>query len=149
MNGPKDGKCFGQLCRGCVKHECEVNGHKTILNPPEEYTQQVLASGFQPNETVSATINVEDRPELSHERKWCTRVPNKREFTFETECIRICAEFGHAICLSVPIEIAPTSDCKEVGFRHFFCIFILMKRNYVFLDSIEINAYSSYGNNLS
>ena len=120
MNGPKDGKCFGQLCRGCVKHECEVNGHKTILNPPEEYTQRVLASGFQPNESISATINVEDRPELSHERKWCTRVPNKREFTFETECIRICAEFGHTICISVPVEIAPTSDCKEVGFRHFF-----------------------------
>ena len=43
----KDGKCFGQLCRGCVKHECEVNGYKTILNPPEEYTQKVIAAGFQ------------------------------------------------------------------------------------------------------
>ena len=50
----KDGKCFGQLCRGCVKHECEVNGYKTILNPPEEYTQKVIAAGFQVNIYYSA-----------------------------------------------------------------------------------------------
>ena len=109
----KDGKCFGQLCRGCVKHECEVNGYKTILNPPEEYTQQVIASGFQANDTISEIINVQDRPGLKHERKWCTDVPNRGHLTFKSECLKICTDFGQQMCLSLPEKIAPTSDCLE------------------------------------
>lgn len=31
----KDGKCFGNLCKGCIKHECQIKGEKKILNPPK------------------------------------------------------------------------------------------------------------------
>jgi len=38
----KEGKCFGATCQGCLKHECEIDGTKTIVNPPEQY----MKTGF-------------------------------------------------------------------------------------------------------
>ena len=96
------------------QHECEVNGVKTILNPPEEYTQKVLASGFQRSINVSNLINVQDRPGLTHIRKWCTSVPYSQERTFEDTCIGTCAEFGQKMCNSLPEEIHPTTDCSSI-----------------------------------
>lgn len=72
----KDGKCFGNLCKGCIKHECEVNGKKEILNPPESYIEEVKASGFIFDDK-KYNINVEDNQNLTHMEKWCTLVPNR------------------------------------------------------------------------
>ena len=72
----KDGKCFGNMCKGCIKHECEVDGVKEILNPPESYVTKMLESGNifdNPNND----INVDDRLNVTHMKKWCTKVPNK------------------------------------------------------------------------
>ena len=68
---------------------------------------------FQANDSISETINVQDRPGLKHEKKWCTEVPNKGQLTFKEECLKICTDFGQQICLSPPEKIAPTSDCLE------------------------------------
>ena len=38
----KEGKCFGTTCQGCLKHECEIDSNKTIVNPPEEYIKTGL-----------------------------------------------------------------------------------------------------------
>ena len=70
----KDGKCFGHLCKGCIKHECEVKGQKKIMNPPESYIQEALDSGFTYDPKVADTINVDDHSELNHLREWCTQV---------------------------------------------------------------------------
>ena len=70
----KDAKCKGNVCKGCIKHECEIDGKKEILNPPESYVkgipvQMVLEESQNP-------INVEDKADLRHMKKWCTKVPN-------------------------------------------------------------------------
>ncbi len=71
----KDGKCFGNLCKGCIKHECEVNGTKQILNPPEEYyVKNVQRPG---DDSPKYDINVDDKKGIMHFREWCTLVPNK------------------------------------------------------------------------
>ena len=63
------------LCKGCIKHECEIDGKKEILNPPESYVKgipigMVLEESHNP-------INVEDKADLRHMKKWCTKVPNR------------------------------------------------------------------------
>ena len=79
FNCLKEGKCSGNLCKGCIKHECIKikNGKekKEILNPPKNYVRTMLESGnilVDPNNP----INVEDRANLTHHKKWCTKVPN-------------------------------------------------------------------------
>ena len=62
------------MCRGCIKHECEIDGKKEILNPPESYVNgipigMILEESHNP-------INVEDKADLRHMKKWCTKVPN-------------------------------------------------------------------------
>ena len=108
----KDGKCFGHLCKGCIKHECEVDGQKKIMNPPESYIQKALDEGFEADPNVSRTINVDDQKNLHHMREWCTQVPNKKERTFKEECKKLCQHLGHLLCGSVPEKIEPTNDCK-------------------------------------
>ena len=108
----KDGKCFGHLCKGCIKHECEVQGQKKIMNPPESYIQEALESGFTYDPEVAETINVDDHSELNHLREWCTQVPNRQDRTFQEECLTLCTQLGHALCNAVPEKIEPTNDCK-------------------------------------
>jgi len=105
----KDGKCFGNMCKGCIKHECEINDKKEIMNPPKSYIDKVKKSGNiydNPN-----PINVDDRRNLTHMRKWCTKVPNKGAYTFKEECLKICKVFGKMMCRSEPEKIEPTNDC--------------------------------------
>ena len=70
----KDEKCKGNVCRGCIKHECEIHGKKEILNPPESY---IKGMPFERSlEESHKPINVEDKADLRHMKKWCTKVPN-------------------------------------------------------------------------
>ena len=70
----KDAKCKGNVCRGCIKHECEIDGKKEILNPPESY---IKGMPFERSlEESHKPINVEDKADLRHMKKWCTKVPN-------------------------------------------------------------------------
>jgi len=114
FNCLKEGKCSGNLCKGCIKHECIKikNGkkQKEILNPPKNYVRTMLESGnilVDPNNP----INVEDRAHLTHHKKWCTKVPNIQQNTFQHECVKICKKLGKLLCRSEPEKIEPTSDC--------------------------------------
>ena len=64
------------MCKGCIRHECEVNGKKEILNPPESYIRDIQLSGYEFGST-EPTVNVGDNNTLMHFSKWCSMVPNK------------------------------------------------------------------------
>ena len=62
------------MCKGCIKHECEIDGKKEILNPPESYVKEIPLEMIL--EESHNPINVEDKADLRHMKKWCTKVPN-------------------------------------------------------------------------
>ncbi len=86
----KDGKCFGDECKGCIKHECQVKGQKEIFTPPENYVKDRLkAKDFD----KSVAVNVDDMKGQKAQRKWCTEIePGKGH------CQAACRELGDGLC---------------------------------------------------
>ena len=85
----KDGKCFGDQCKGCIKHECEIDGQKNIINPPESYVDLRLEKGdFDKN----AVINVDDMKNTQKNRRWCTSIEDRGK------CRDTCKDFGDQMC---------------------------------------------------
>ncbi len=86
----KEGKCFGTTCKGCIKHECEINKKKTIITVPDDYISKNLESA---NRVLAKDINVEDKTDGKAVEKWCTMLKvfisiTKNEFqSLEKRCL--------------------------------------------------------------
>ena len=85
----KDGKCLGKACKGCIKHECEVEGIKELANPPPEYMEKHLKlKDFNKN----VAVNIDDMKNTEKIQQWCTMTKDRKQ------CPTLCKNFGDRMC---------------------------------------------------
>jgi hypothetical protein len=48
----QEGKCFGEICMGCLRHECEgEEGKKEFFKPDKKYMKKHLKGSARPQFT--------------------------------------------------------------------------------------------------
>ncbi len=86
----KEGKCFGDICKGCLKHECETEGgKKEFFETPADFLEKHLAEG---DFDKDAAVNVDDMKNVTRVEKWCTMIEDR------SHCRETCRDFGSEVC---------------------------------------------------
>lgn len=100
----KDGKCLARYCIGCLKHECEIGGDKSIVNPPEDYMKKHLElKDFDKN----VAVNVDDMKNVEKIGKWCSMIEDR------TKCKGTCQMFGDRMCQGKALKYDHDDFCKR------------------------------------